>query len=367
MTNNDMNASKTSVLFLYGIDEHSQPFEIDSTIKLVHDATLALSERGWRVVPLQITHDLVTPLKPFSPSEWIVFNMCEGSPQQDFYYAKAARTLGELGYTFTGSDSASLEETQYKWTMKEMLDQSNVPTPKWTLCKNANELRFDKYPAIVKPAAEHCSYGITRESVVLNLDEAKRQAAKIIHDFLQPALIESFLDSAEYNVSVWGSDAHPAGFEVLGISTMTYDYFDDVHDRLCTFDAKWTPQSEAYQHIPAICPAPINDELKHEIERVAIAAYRASGCRDYGRVDIRCDGAQPMAIDVNANCGLSIDDGFSNAARLCKDMKYGEMLERIVELAIARRSTDGERQTTNDKRQAADEEIRNSEPLEAHS
>jgi D-alanine-D-alanine ligase len=342
--------TRPPILLLYGLDENSHGFEIDSTLGLVKAATDALMSRGWRVMPLQVTHDLVTPLRPFDPGEWLVLNLCEGLPTQEFYYAKVTRTLAELGYTFTGSDAWSLEETQYKQRMKALLERDGVPTPRWAAFAQAEAVTFDVFPAIVKPASEHCSYGITRESVVMNLDEAQRQAARIIADFKQPVLIEEFLDSAEYNVSVWGpstlsrspgsqeQDAAQdtcAGIEVLGISTMTYDAFDDIHDRLCTFDAKWTPASEAYQRIPAICPAPVTAEMKAKIETVAIAAYRASGCRDYGRVDLRLRSDQPMALDINSNCDVSPDGGFANAARAA-GLTYAQMLERIVELAIKR-------------------------------
>jgi D-alanine-D-alanine ligase len=116
---------------------------------------------------------------------------------------------------------------------------------------------------------------------------------------------------------------------------MTYDAFDDIHDRLCTFDAKWTPDSVAYQRIPAVCPAPVSPDLQAAIERVAVAAYRTSGCRDYGRVDLRLRGAQPMALDVNSNCDVSADGGFANAARAA-GLSYADMLEHIIELAIER-------------------------------
>jgi D-alanine-D-alanine ligase len=291
--------------------------------------------RGWRTLPLQVTHDLAMPLKPFDPREWLVFNLCEGSPSQAFYYAKATRTLAELGYTFTGSEAWALDETQFKWRMKALMEQHHVPTPEWKIFDRAEEVIFDDFPAIVKPAAEHCSYGITRQSVVLDLDEARAQAARIIAEFKQPALIEEFLDSPEYNVSVWGSQDELDDVEVLGISTMTYDAFDDIHDRLCTFDAKWTPESQAYQLIPAICPAPVSAKLKAKIEEVAIAAYRASGCRDYGRVDLRLRGGQPMALDINANCDVSPDGGFANAAK-ASGLSYADMLERIIVLAMQR-------------------------------
>lgn len=324
--------TKPPILLLYGLDEASHAFEIESTLGVVKAMSDALVARGWRVLPLQVTHDLAAPLRAFDPREWVVFNLCEGEPAQAFYYAKATRVLAELGFSFTGSDAWSLDETQYKWRMKALMDEAGVPTPKWALFERAEDVRFDAFPAIVKPAAEHCSYGITRESVVMNEAEARRQVARVIEGFKQPALIEEFLDSAEYNVTVWGAGDD---ISVLGISTMTYDAFNDIHDRLCTFDAKWTPESEAYQRIPAICPAPVRDELKRKIEAVSIAAYRASGCRDYGRVDLRLRGDEPMALDINANCDVSADGGFANAARAA-GLSYGEMLERLVLMAVQR-------------------------------
>jgi D-alanine-D-alanine ligase len=320
------------LLLLYGIDERSRDFEITSTIALVRAVSEALLARGWRLLPLQVTHDLVLPLKPFRPDEWLVFNLCEGEPGQAFYYARAPRILSELGYAFTGSDAWTLDETQFKWRMKTRLEQEGVPTPRWAVCERADQLFFDTFPAIVKPAAEHCSYGITRESVVFNLREARARAQQIIAEFDQPALIEEFLDSPEYNVSLWGNGEEIA---VLGVSTMTYDAFEDIRDRLCTFEAKWVPESPAYQRIPAICPAPLCAELKAQIERTAIAAYRATGCRDYGRIDLRLKHGQPMVLDVNANCDVSPEGGFASAARAA-GLSYAEMLECIIHMAMRR-------------------------------
>jgi len=324
-----------SLLLLYGLDESNRDFEIASTLALIKAASEALLARGWRALPLQVTYDVIAPLRSFDPLEWLVVNLCEGAPGQVFYYARVTRTLAELGYTFTGSDAWSLDETQHKWRMKALLEREGVPTPRWGVFERAGEVVFDRFPAIVKPAAEHCSYGITRESVVMNLDEARAQAERVIAAFRQPILIEEFLDSPEYNVSLWGNGADAA---VFGISTMTYDAFDDIRDRLCTFDAKWMPTSEAYQRIPAICPAPVSPALKAKIEAAAVAAYQATGCRDYGRVDLRLQGDQPMVLDINANCDVSPDGGFANAARAA-GMSYADMLEHIVRLAMQRMPT----------------------------
>ncbi len=324
------------VVLLYGVDEQSHDFEVAATRALIGNASAALAARGWVVEPVEVNHDLVGALKPYSPDDWLVFNLCEGSPAQAFYYAKTARVLSAMGYTFTGADHVSLDVTQFKWKMKRVLQQHNVPTPRWSVVEAPGDIRPDLlpdslFPAIVKPANEHCSYGITRDSVVMDLDGAQSQAARIIEQFNGPALIEEFLDSPEYNVSVWGS-ARP---QVLGISTMTYDAFDDVRDRLCTFEAKWDPSSEPYQRIPAICPAPVSPELKAEIEAVAIAAYTALGCRDYGRIDLRLKHGRPMVLDVNSNCDVCPDGGFA-AAAVAAGLTYGEMMEQIMRFALER-------------------------------
>ena len=324
-------AMNPPILFLYGLDEDSQDFEVTSTLELVEHATAALRERGWVVELRRITHHIGPVIEPFVPAEWLVFNLCEGLPHQAFYYAKVALELGARGYTFTGCDYFSLDQTQYKWMMKRLLEQHHVPTPAWAVTEDPAALQFTTYPAIVKPATEHCSYGITRESVVMNLDEARARAAWLIERYHAPALIEVFCDSDEYNVSLWGG-GDP---EVLGISTMLYGYFTDIHDRLCTFDAKWMPESEAYQRIPAICPAPVSAELKRALEHAALAAYRASGLRDYGRVDIRLHNGQPMVLDINSNCDVSDGGGFFNAARAA-GYGYGEMLEHIAHIAMHR-------------------------------
>ena len=338
--------TKLPVVLLYGMDEACLPFEAAATTTLVQAAHEALRSRGWHVEDVMLSHDLVSPLKPYDPHEWVVLNLCEGSPTQDFYYARVARMLSARNYIYTGSDYNCLDRTQYKAEMKQCMEEHHVPTPAWAVYNAGDEVDFGVYPAIVKPASEHCSLGITRDSVVMNTAEARAQVARTIREYNGPALVEEFLDSPEYNVTVWGSDGSSSGWHnfslggadevgVVGISTMTYEAFNDIHDRLCTFQAKWEPDSTAYRLTPAICPAPVFPELKAELERVAIAAYRAAGCRDYGRVDLRLRNGQPMALDINANCDVSPDGGFANAAR-ARGLTYAEAMEQIVVFAMGR-------------------------------
>jgi D-alanine-D-alanine ligase len=328
-----------AVLLLYGLDEQTLPLDAEVTRQTIQRAEQVLRSYGWQVASRQVVDDWGAALEPFPPDQWVVFNLCEGEPFQPFYYAHAAQELERRGYAYTGSEASVLHETQFKPKLKQMLEAHSVPTPRWTAVERAEDLEFDLFPAIVKPAAEHCSFGITRQSVVLNLEQARAQAAAVVARYAGGALIEEFLDSEEFGVAVWGDDDE---LEVLGISMITYAAFPDMHDRLCTFEAKWLTDTEAYKKTMPICPVPVTAELKAQLEALACAAHRACGARDYSRVDMRMRADQPMVLDVNANCALSENAGFPDTGRIV-GWDYGALLDRLARMALARNGRLAER------------------------
>jgi len=71
--------------------------------------------------------------------------------------------------------------------------------------------------------------------------------------------------------------------------------------------------------------------------QVAIDAWRALGCRDGGRIDIRCDESGiPNFIEVNPLPGLNpIDSDLPMLSRFF-GMDFQTLMEQIVESAIER-------------------------------
>jgi D-alanine-D-alanine ligase len=79
------------------------------------------------------------------------------------------------------------------------------------------------------------------------------------------------------------------------------------------------------------------DEQVREAERIALAAWRALGCRDAGRIDIRCDElGRPCFLEVNPLAGLH--PAHSDLPILCTklDIPYRTLIRRIVESASQR-------------------------------
>ena len=155
----------------------------------------------------------------------------------------------------------------------------------------------------------------------------------MVEEYQGAALVEEFLDSPEYGIALWGESEE--GLGVLGISVICYDELPELRDRLFTFEAKWLPETEIYAKTMPVCPAPLNSSFRCQLESLARRAYRACGLRDYGRVDVRLRGDEPMVLDVNANCALSKNAGFPDTARIA-GWDYAAVLDRLAQMAARR-------------------------------
>ena len=100
--------------------------------------------------------------------------------------------------------------------------------------------------------------------------------------------------------------------------------------------AKWDERSKEYKGTRSVL-AQLPDELRARLQKVAVDAYRALRVRDYGRVDIRLtDTGDIYVLEVNASCYLEKNSEFAMAAAAA-GMDYRRLIERIVDLALARR------------------------------
>jgi len=324
--------AKLPVILLYHIDPGWTPAEKDETIRQSAELGDALRSKGHPTTMVTVTdEDIAVPLRPFDPAKYIVFNWCEELPGIPHSEWKVAKQLESLGYTFTGADSAALLLAQDKQRVKALLDQCAIPTPAWKIFDAPDPQGWKIFPAIVKPQNEHCSAGITPESVVLQPTDLQKRITFVLDHYAQPALVEDFIDGREFHVAVWGNET----VNVLPAAEMDFSRFGDLNDRLCTYEAKFTPGSLHYEEIKTLLPAPLTTGEKKSLETVCRNAYRASGCRDYARMDIRLRDNIFYVLDVNPNADISSDASMACAAE-ADGISYAEMGSRIVEMAAKR-------------------------------
>lgn len=321
------------VLLLHNLNPEWTPAERSETEADVATLDKALQELGHPIRVVALEDDrLADRLSPFDPREHIVFNWCEQLPGVPGSEPDVAAELERLGFVFTGSAHDVLALSYDKPRVKRLLDEAQLPTPPWTVFDGPATGNWDIFPAIVKAAHEHCSIGIARDSVVTSPVELQRRVAFILETLHQPALVEEFIDGREFHEAAWGNGtvhslpAAEIGYEHLG---------DDIRDRLFTYEAKYVPGSRLFDKIALHVPAILEADEEAELDRIVLATYRACGCRDYGRIDVRYQDGVFQVIDVNPNPDINPMTSMTQAAADA-GFSYGEMGSRIVNLAAAR-------------------------------
>lgn len=321
-----------SVILLHNMDPEWNDAESREAAQDVAALGDALAQVGHRVELLPVEDDrLRERLEPFDRREHIVFNWCEGLPGLPHSEPEVAAILEDLGFTFTGSPSAVLALSQDKPRVKSVLDAMGLPTPPWAVFDQPAAGDWTTFPAIVKAAYEHCSIGISAESVVCSPAELERRITYILERHRQPALVEEFIDGREFHVAAWGNGT----VNVLPPAEMDFVGLTDIHDRLFTYEAKYVPGSRLYETIELRVPVALDRSVLAELERIVLGTYRSTGCRDYGRIDLRYRDGAFYVIDVNPNPDINPLTSMTYAAAEV-GYSYGGMGSRIVNLAAAR-------------------------------
>jgi len=320
------------VLVLHNLDPAWKSPDLEEASRMVAELELALREHGHPVTDVPVYNaDLSFWLRDHDPNHYIVLNWCEELPGVPHSEAMVAQALSDLDFTYTGSPSEVLALSWNKGKVKHLLDQSGIPTPFWRIYDSPQSDGWKIFPAIVKPAKEHCSLGVTGEAVVLTPEELGKRITNILEIFHQPALVEEFIDGREFHVSLWGNSA----LQMLPPTEMDYSAIKNVRDRLCTFDSKFRPGSKHYEEIQLQLPAQLEGMEYQLLKQTVFTVYHVFGCRDYARLDIRLRNGTFYVIDINPNPDISSETSMAYAAEMA-GYPYGAMISRLVNLAAQR-------------------------------
>lgn len=308
--------------------ESKAEFGVLDEVEAVHQALAASGYSALRVPlrpPLNQVREVLRGLRAD-----LIFNLFEGFDGQPETEAAVADILAELGLPYTGCPGPALALALDKTRAKAALGAWGIGTPRGQLLTPETLSTFHlSYPCIVKPCKEDASHGLSPESVVNDPASLERQVAKVSQLFGGKALVEEFLEGREFNATVLGNGEPIA----LPISELVYT-LPPTMPRLCTFSAKWEPDSIYYQGTNVVCPAEIGAELREEIAETVVAAFRIVGCRGYARVDMRLDSEGRLRVlEVNPNPDISPEYGAARQARAA-GISYDQLIEKIIMLAL---------------------------------
>lgn len=208
-----------------------------------------------------------------------------------------------LGIPYTGSGVMASSVGMDKITTKKIWLQENVPTPRYVTIDADTDLDAVVaglgLPLIVKPPLEGSSIGITK---VAQADQLK-EAVALVTSMDESVLAEEFVTGREFTVAVLGHGAAARALPIVEIVAPEGKY--DYQNKYFTDDTVYH------------CPAPLPEELTHEIQRHAVNAYRALGCEGWGRVDVlvRESDMRPFLLEVNTSPGMTTHSLVPMAAR----------------------------------------------------
>lgn len=303
-------------------EEETAEFDRPDTIDSIE---AALNELGHETTRIGHAHALLNALA--RGERWdLVFNIAEGLEGVS-REAQVPAILDTCGIACTFSDPLTASLTLHKALTKRVLRDLGLPTAPFVVIESLDDLRAVDlpFPVFVKPLAEGTAKGIDARSKVDSPAALRSAVERILDDFKQPALVETFLSGREFTVGITGSgpDAEAVG----------------------TMEVVLLPQAEAHSYTyvnkercEELCEFPLaTPEWAAQAEELALAAWRGLGCRDAGRVDLRADDQGRLQImELNPLPGMH--PFHSDLPMICTavGIPYVELIRRIVTSAAGR-------------------------------
>ncbi|MFP9231010.1 D-alanine--D-alanine ligase [Pectobacterium cacticida] len=227
-----------------------------------------------------------------------------------------------LGLPYTGSGVMASALTMDKLRTKQVWQAVGLPVSPYVALdrRQYSQTTIDTLlarfthlglPLIVKPSREGSSVGMSKVDTFSELPAALEEAFR--HD--DDVLVEKWLSGPEYTVAILGDEVLPS-IRIQPAGTF-YDY-----------EAKYLSDDTQY-----FCPSGLPDEQERSLADLAIAAYRAVGCRGWGRVDFMQDNDGVFyLLEVNTSPGMTNHSLVPMAARQ-HGLTFSQLVVKILELA----------------------------------
>lgn len=188
--------------------------------------------------------------------------------------------LNALRIPYTGPGVLASQIAMDKVKTKMVLEMKNVPTAKWGLANPDTEKSPIPLPVVVKPPCDGSSVGISKVSS----EDQWRPALKLAGS--DPILVEEFIPGREFTVAVVDGEAWPV-IEIVA-------------------KGGWYGYEEKYNSDETKYPFLEDGDLAPKMQKIAIDAYKAVGCRGVTRVDFRVSPlGRCYVLELNTSPGFT--------------------------------------------------------------
>ena len=229
--------------------------------------------------------------------------------------------LDARGIPYTGPGARASRLAMDKIETKKVLDAAGIPNAPWCVVGDADAACAEAdlplpLPVVVKAPRDGSSVGVY---VVKSFDQwadAGRNAVRIDREKFGgagEALVEAFIPGREMTAGVLGHEALPV-------------------IEICA-PGGWYGYEEKYNSDATRYPFPTDDFLP-EMQRLALAAFDATGCRGVTRVDFRITPEGRMfVLELNTSPGMTGHSLVPKAAAK-HGIPFPGLCRRVLEAAL---------------------------------
>ncbi len=276
-----------------------------------------LEQAGYRVTRVDVARDIAEVLAKLRPD--VVFNGLHGPYGEDGTVQGVLEIL-DIPYTHSGVLASALAMNKEK--AKRVAAAAGIPVAEHRVVRRtiAAQEHVLPPPYVVKPIAEGSSFGV----IIVPADQAHPPQSLAREDwaFGENVMVERFIDGRELTCAVQGEEA----LGVTEIVPLGHGFYD--------YDAKYAEGGSKH-----LCPAPLKPFVYQNIQRLALEAHRAIGCRGVSRSDFRFDEAgsgEIIWLEVNTQPGMTRTSLVPELAALA-GQSFPELVAWMVEDASCRR------------------------------
>lgn len=305
-------------------EEETAELDREDTIDSI---AAAVQSNGHTVERIGHAQELVQRLA--QGERWdLVFNICEGL-HGIAREAQVPAILDVYRIAYTFSDPLVMSVSLHKGMTKAILQSRGIPTSPYAEVHRVEDCATIDLglPMFVKPIAEGTGKGVTPKSKITSRDEFAPRCEELLNRYKQPVLVEPFLPGREFTVGIIGTgeDARVLGtLEIILNSKAEPEVYSYANKENC----------EELVAYPLVLPT---DPLVYQAECIALDAWRALGCRDAGRVDLRCDAdGNPLVLELNPLAGLHPSHSDLPMLATALGMPYEELIRQIIDSAAKR-------------------------------
>ncbi len=245
----------------------------------------------------------------------LAFNVIHGTFGED---GQVQGILEQRGVRYTGEGVLQSQMAIDKIATKRRLRERGVPTADFEVI-GVGDVPQLELPFVLKAPKEGSSVGIY---ILHHSSEIQARLADV-RQYADEILVEKFVKGRELTVGILGEQALPV------VEIRPKEGFYDFKNKYPFLN----PQAAGADHF---CPAPLDEDVSREVQRVALAAHRALGLHVYSRVDVLLDEKTgPSVLEINTIPGMTPSSLLPEAAAAA-GISYADLCVRVIALSLQR-------------------------------